>query len=210
MIWREKRILLIVLGLLLAANAIFFFTYRVQYQSRLGDLDARLDTAGQQLATARAARVQAEQQYQGYMRIQQDVKEVFDEHWSTEDERLTLMLAEIKRLANASNLVPRSYAFDRKPVESVFRGGAGRTRKADVGAMQVGVGFTVEGSYEQVRRLINLLELSQQFVIIDRVGLQARENPGDGPGQALSLSLHVKTLFRDTTTAVQRAANQRL
>ena len=41
MIWREKRVLLIVLGLLLLANTIFFFTYRVQYVSRLQDLDAR-------------------------------------------------------------------------------------------------------------------------------------------------------------------------
>src|SRR5205807_1245036 len=40
MIWREKRILLIVLGVLLLANTIFFFTYRVQYVSRLEDLDA--------------------------------------------------------------------------------------------------------------------------------------------------------------------------
>src|SRR5438874_2592741 len=32
MIWREKRILLIVLGLLLAANTVFFFTYRVRYE----------------------------------------------------------------------------------------------------------------------------------------------------------------------------------
>ena len=31
MIWREHRILLIVLGVLFIANAIFFFTYRVQY-----------------------------------------------------------------------------------------------------------------------------------------------------------------------------------
>jgi len=41
MIWRERRTLLIVLGLLLAANTIFFFTYRVQYEQRLRDLDTR-------------------------------------------------------------------------------------------------------------------------------------------------------------------------
>ena len=35
MIWREKRVLLIVLGVLLAANTVFFFTYRVQYKNRL-------------------------------------------------------------------------------------------------------------------------------------------------------------------------------
>ncbi|MEA2489631.1 MAG: hypothetical protein QOH21_1423 [Acidobacteriota bacterium] len=203
MIWREKRILLILLGLLLAANAIFFFTYRVQYQTRLTDLDERLDTADKQLESARAARLQAERQYQSYIQIQNDVKEVFDEHWSTEDARLTLMLAEIKRLGGASNLVPRSYAFDRKAVESAPTV-SGRTRKAEIGATEVGVGFSVEGSYEQVRRLINLLELSRQFVIIDEIALNANK------GQALTLTLHVKTLFRDDAAARPRVNNQRL
>ena len=40
MIWREKRTLLFVLGAALLANAIFFFTYRVQYENRLRALDA--------------------------------------------------------------------------------------------------------------------------------------------------------------------------
>lgn len=204
MIWREKRILLIVLGLLLAANAIFFFTYRVQYQTRLTDLDERLATADQQLAASRASRLMAERQYQSYVQIERDVQAVFDEHWSTEDARLTLMLAEIKRLAGASSLEPRTYAFDRRKVENVASA-SGRSRKADVGATQVGVSFTVEGTYEQARRLINLLELSQQFVIIDEISLQA------SAAQALTLSLHVKTLFRDTAPAKPvRATNQRL
>jgi hypothetical protein len=204
MIWREKRILLIVLGLLLAANAIFFFTYRVQYQTRLNDLDERLATADAQLQSARTARIQAERQYQSYIQIQSDVKEVFDEHWSTEDARLTLMLAEIKRLGNASNLIPNAYTFDRKEVEAVAGMGTSRAHKAEIGATEVGIGFSVEGTYEQVRRLINLLELSRQFVIIDRVSLNANK------GAALTLTLHVKTLFRDDAANRPRANNQRL
>lgn len=204
MIWREKRILLIILGLLLAANAIFFFTYRVQYQTRLNELDERLATADAQLQTARNSRIQAERQYQSYIQIQSDVKEVFDEHWSTEDARLTLMLAEIKRLGNASNLIPNAYTFDRKQVEAVAAAGSNRVHKADIGATEVGIGFSVEGTYEQVRRLINLLELSRQFVIIDRVSLTANK------GAALTLTLHVKTLFRDDAANRPRAKNQRL
>ena len=53
MIWREKRVLLIVLGLLLLADTIFFFTYRVQYVSRLQDLDARQEQTQTKLEQAR-------------------------------------------------------------------------------------------------------------------------------------------------------------
>ncbi|MFZ2492245.1 MAG: hypothetical protein WA208_12250, partial [Thermoanaerobaculia bacterium] len=65
-------------------------------------------------------------------------------------------------------------------------------RAKPLGAVEVGVSFSVQGTYQQSRRLINLLELSPQFVIIDRVDLGARE------GNQLSLNLHVKTLFKDT------------
>ena len=45
MIWRERKIPLIVMAVLLLGNVFFFFTYRVQYQSRLRDLDVRKDEA---------------------------------------------------------------------------------------------------------------------------------------------------------------------
>src|SRR5216684_975380 len=152
MIWREKRILLIVLGLLLLANTIFFFTYRVQYVSRLQDLDARQAQAAARLDQARHARITAEQ-----------------------------------RLAAASHLEPPSYQFT-----------AGETKntsivsntKGSIGTTTVEIAFTVQGTYEQVRRLINMLELSDQFVIIDGIGLTSSSTaPGD---KTLTLNIKLK------------------
>jgi hypothetical protein len=188
MIWREKRLLLIVLGLILAANTVFFFTYRVQYQNRLDALDARLDEVENELAQARNAREKAEQTVAGYRKVEADVVEVFDHHWSTQPRRLTLMIGEVKRLATASSLIPPSYSFRRGASERVA--GASRRREA-VGASEVGISFNVQGTYAQVRRLINLLELSRQFMIIEGISLAA------GEGDALTLNLDLKTLFRD-------------
>jgi hypothetical protein len=197
MIWREKRILLIVLGVLLAANTAFFFTYRVRYQSRLDDLDARLESAEKGLADARAERVATERRIEGYRKSEADIAEVFDEHWSTQTRRFTVLIAEVKRLAVASSLVPSSYSFDRGEAKdtSTAQAGAAR-RRADVGATEVGMSFNVTGTYEQARRLINLLELSRQFVIVDQISLSASQDA------RLSLNLHIKTLFRDDQRGV--------
>jgi len=197
MIWREKRTLLIVLGLLLAANTAFFFTYRVQYQNRLDDLDVRLAAAEDSLAAARAARLTAERQVQGYRKTEQDVAQVLDTHWSTQTRRFTALVAEVKRLAIASSLTPAAYVFDRADATTKSSG-----RKDTVGATEVGMSFTVEGTYQQVRRLINLLELSQQFVIIDRIQLTA------ATGDKLTLNLHLKTLFRDDSQTRAVATNR--
>lgn len=192
MIWREKRALLIILALLLIANAAFFFTYRVQYENRLRDLDARLEDDQRELKSAQATRLAAEQQLRAYAKVRADVAAVYDERWATQNERLTALIGEVKKLAVASSLIPGSYSFSR--TESTGTGSAAERAKTSApGATVVGIGFSVEGTYQQARRLINLLELSPQFVIIDQISLSSQQ------GDKLSLTLHLKTLFKDTT-----------
>ena len=196
MIWREKRILLIAIGVLLAANTIFFFTYRVQYENRLRELDARLEQKKGQLEEARRARVGAEQQVAAYRKVRSDVRQIYDVEWSTERQRLTAFIGEVMKLASqAGSPPPRTLSFQ--------RGAATKgTKTPGAGATEVGISFAVEGTYDQVRRLINLLELSDQFVIIDQISLSS-EN-----GDKLNMTIHVKTLFREATAAQQQKSTQ--
>lgn len=195
MIWREKRVLLIVLGVLLAANTIFFFTYRVQYESRLRDLEGRLDQAKGQLDEAKRSRVAAEAQLAAYRKADKDIRQIYEVEWSTEKQRLTAFIAEVMRLGTVSQLVPKSYSF----TGTAAKGPKTLTSKA----IEVGVAFPVEGTYQQIRRLINLLEISDQFVIIDQISLSS------GSGDKLNMTIRVKTLFRDTA-APPRTPNQDL
>lgn len=196
MIWREKQILLIALGILLLVNTIFFFTYRVQYESRLEALDARRDQDRARLAEARSTRIAAEQQVAAYRKIENDVQRVFTELWSTEGARLTSLITEVKRLSVAANLVP--------PSTSYTRGDPRGKRGAPLGATEVGISFAVNGSYQQIRRLINMLELSRQFIIIDRLDLNTTD------GERLTMNIHIKTLFRDMSPPPARVANRQL
>ena len=191
-IWREKRILLGVLAVLLVGNTIFFFTYRIQYERRLQDLEDRRQQASTRLAQEHAQRLTAERRIASYRRISGDVQEIYNKQWATEAERLTALIAEVKRLAVASELVPRSISYSRGG-----NTGAAESQRRTKGTQAeiVTIAFTVQGNYQQVRRLINLLELSQQFVIIDQISLTAAEN------QNLTLTLQLKTLFRDTTAS---------
>jgi Tfp pilus assembly protein PilO len=188
MIWREKRILLIILGVLLLANTIFFFTYRVQYVSRLEDLDGRQEQSKARLQQAQRARVTAELQLAAYKKVQNDLQILYNEHWSTPLLRLTALIDEVKKLAAASHLEPPSYAFSNSETKNSGTRGS-------VGTTTVGIAFTVQGTYEQVRRLTNLLELSDQFVIIDGISLASN---GATIDKILTLNIRLKTLFRDT------------
>lgn len=199
MIWREKRTLLIVLGLLLLGNVVFFLTYRVQYQTRLDEMDQRLAQAEAQLEKSKQTRLDAEAAIASYRKVERDVETVLDQHWSTQPRRLTMLIAEVKRLAEASNAVPKAYMFTTSERVQAARQST-RGAKKDIGAREVSISFSVEATYDQVRRMINLLELSQQFVIIEKIALTSGE-------ERLTLTLQLKTLFRDDESA---AAGNRL
>jgi len=178
MIWHEKKVILIVTGTLLLANLLFFFTYRVQYEQRVDDMRERLQQATAQLDAARARRLDLEGQIQAHDELVKKIESVFDEWWATPDERLTKVIQEVQDLGRKSGLVPQSMSF------------VNSEDNAQMGTSTMGISFTVEGSYEQVRQLINLIELSDEFLIIDSIGLRnSTEN-------RLSLNLALKTLFR--------------
>lgn len=203
MIWREKRILLIVLALLLLANTIFFFTYRVQYVSRLQDLDARQEQTTARLDQARHARITAEQQLAAYKKVQSDLQILYNDRWSTALQRLTALIDEVRRLAAASHLEPPSYQFTTGETKN---SNIVTNTKGSVGTTTVEIAFNVQGTYEQIRRLINMLELSDQFVIIDGISLASSPTtPGD---KNLTLNIRLKTLFRDVRTSAPSTSKQ--
>jgi Tfp pilus assembly protein PilO len=192
MIWREKRALLIVLGVLLLANILFFLTYRVRYQQRLEDLDSRKVQAQAQLDQAIAHRNGIQAQLAAYARVQHDIQTVYDERWSTQKKRLSAIIIETERLAAASQLHPKGYSFSQDVQKDASLNASAIS--ASSSATVVHIAFNVQGTYQQVRRLINLIELSDEFMIIDQLSLAtaAEENSG-----VINLTIRIKTLFRD-------------
>ncbi|PYQ52240.1 MAG: hypothetical protein DMF59_05320 [Acidobacteria bacterium] len=197
MIWREHRVLLIVLAVLLVANAIFFFTYRVQYEARLKALYARLQQSEDGLQRARNKRLQAEQAVASYRKVQTDLQMLYNSSWATEPERLTRLYAEIKRLAAASGIVmPKTFSFARTEDKEMQKTGG-------IGTVTVTISFTAQGTYQQLRRLINRLELSNQFVILDAINLGSGSSPDN-----LTLNVRLKTLFREPARSTMMVSKE--
>ena len=197
MIWREHRVLLIVLAVLLVANAIFFFTYRVQYEARLKALDVRLQQSEDNLQRAHNKRLQAEQAEASYRKVQTDLQMLYNSSWATEPERLTRLYAEIKRLAAASGIVmPKTFSFARTEDKEMQKTGG-------IGTVTVTISFTAQGTYQQLRRLINRLELSNQFVILDAINLGSGSSPDN-----LTLNVRLKTLFREPARSTMMVSKE--
>ncbi len=188
MIWREKRVWLIVLGLMLAADVFVFVTYRVQFQKRIEDVDARRVQAEARLAKEHAMRLAAEDAYTHDRKVQADLDTLYNSRWATQTERLTPWINEIKRMATASQLIPRVLSFAHVDEKDA----AATTKLKGIGTTTATISYSVQGNYQQVRRLINLLELSDQFVIIDSLTVAVAGDPN-----LLTLTLRLKTVFRE-------------
>ncbi|MGH9459290.1 MAG: type 4a pilus biogenesis protein PilO [Thermoanaerobaculia bacterium] len=181
MIWREKKWLLIGLGVAFVVNLVFFVTYRLRFEQRVDGFEATLDRTQAQLAGARQQRVAAERELATYRQVVRTVDQVYDQWWATPDERLTPLLVEMRELAKRANLQPPSVSYD---IGSERRDGETST---------FGISFGVRGTYDDIRRFINLVELSDQFVIIEEIGLA----DSSGVEGTLHLTIRLRTLFKN-------------
>jgi len=189
--WKQRRAWIVAIGALLVLNTIFFFTYRVRYEERVDDARVRLAQAKEQLSIATARRVDYEQQLAAHKTMIETINTVYDTWWSTPEKRLTKLIVEVRTLVEKCGLSVDAVSY--------ARGDASQ----DGGTTTMDVTFTVQGTYLQLRQLINLLELSDEFIIIDSVSFN-----GDDPSGTIGLNLHLRTIFKGEVkqTRVRRAA----
>lgn len=101
---------------------------------------------------------------------------LYRDRLATEESRLTLLILEVKELARQAGLEPPSLSYSEQQIEEF-----GLARKSIV--------FGVSGRYAQIRALVNFLELSELFLILEEIRLRERE------GDTLGIDLKIATLF---------------
>lgn len=109
---------------------------------------------------------------------------LYDNVLSTEDQRLTTVMREVRQLAREANLAPRQTTYPQEQLE-------------DYGLRKRSFVFSVEGTYFDLRKLINSLELSSSFLTLEEVQLD-----GSDPNGRLRISLKLSTLFSEPGEAV--------
>lgn len=125
-------------------------------------LSAKQEALELVLADARASRLAVDRLYR--------------EGFATEAERLTQLIAEVKRLAQRAGLEPAAISYPEETID-------------EHGLVRMSLVFAVQGTYSQLRTLINLIELSDLFLVLERVGLR------DSSASVLGINLQISTYF---------------
>lgn len=105
------------------------------------------------------------------------------------DDRMTAVLREVGMASRGAGLLPGGFSY-REVIND-------RT-----GGVRFGIVFSVEGTYEQIRSLLESLQASPQFLIIDSISFKGEE---DARSQILSIRLQVSTYLAEAEVGKLRA-----
>lgn len=175
-IWRQRLWVWVPALLFFLANVGAFAVYTVGYRGRIEALQDTLDGQEQTLKSLAAQQRDAQAMLTRVRTNEQQVEQLYAERLSTRSRRLTGVTAEVKELAAQSGLIPRAFSYPEEKIQEF-----GLVRRSFV--------FTVQGTYAELRKFINLLEASRSFLTLDEVVLNSTES------QELNISLKLSTLF---------------
>ena len=176
-IWRQRLWIWVPALVFFLANAGAFAVYKLGYAGRVETLQETLDDQGRRLNELTARRRGMEDMLARVRTNERQVEQLYAERLSTRSRRLTGITAEVKELAKKSGLVPRSLSYPEEDIEKF-----GLIKRSFV--------FSVDGTYTDLRKFINLLEVSRSFLSLDEVQVA-----GSAAGPELRIDLSLSTLF---------------
>lgn len=179
-IWRRRLWVWVPALVFFLANATAFTVYRFGFADRVHSLEEDLDREQKELAPLAARRQELERLLARSRRNQQEIARLYSESFATRSQRLTAITAEVKSLARKAGLDPQTLTYPEQDIE-------------EYGLVKRSFAFPVEGTYLELRRFINLLELSSSFLTLEDVQLAG--SGGDEDGADLRMTLRLSTLF---------------
>jgi len=180
-IWRQRLWVWVPALLFFLANAGAFAVYKLGYAGRVESLQETLDGQARKLQDLTAQQRNVEAMLARVRTNEQQVEQLFSDRLSSRSRRLTGITAEVKELAQRSGLVPRTLSYPEEDIE-------------EFGLIKRSFVFSVEGTYVELRRFVNLLEVSRSFLSLDEVTVS-----GTSEGPELRIDLALSTLFAQDT-----------
>lgn len=185
--WRRNLWLWLPAAVFFLLTVVLLGVFALEFADETQVARTRLARRTEELDVIRAQRERAQGIVEKVRASEEGLADFYGRRLSTEREGLTRILAEIKNLCRLSGIPPTSLAYERQALE-----GQDVSRRT--------ITFSVDGSYAQLRQLINFIELSDSFLILDEVSLRGN----DVEGTPLRISLKLSTLFTVNSGAPAR------
>jgi hypothetical protein len=160
---------------LVVVNLAILVTYEVAFASDVDQLRDEVAAERSRVELLSAQRTELAELVLGARRSRAGIEHLYRSNFGTERERFTDWIREVKELAEQSGLAPSSISYPREELVTY-------------GLLKRSFDFPISGSYSSLRQFINLLELTESFVVLEGVTMNESE-------PELRISLSLSTLF---------------
>lgn len=188
-LWWERRWLWLPAAIFVLVGLALLLGYELALAGRLGLQAGAISSRQEELEEIAKRRRETDALVQRARTTRHAIDELYDERLGSEAVRLTAVMIEVKQLARTAGLSGiEAISYDDETVRELPL-----TKKS--------ITFSAEGSYEELRGFINLLELSPSFLSLDEIRVHGEE------GGRLRLQVRLSTMFLDPD---ERPAGERL
>ena len=178
MVWRRMLKIWLPGLLLLLLNLGILSTYRFLLAGQTQLRSSRVERLSTTLADLEAHRTALDEVIEKAGVNRSRVEEFYGRWLSSEADRLTQVIAEVKRMARSAGVKTSGFRYPDEALE-------------EFELVRRSIVFSVEGGYQQLRRFVHDLERSEQFLILDEIGL----NETSGGNSEVRVRIKVSTLF---------------
>ena len=178
-IWRRRSWVwwLPLLFVVVNIGSILFF--QTTFAGQLDKLENNYDKQAEQLGEYKEEVERIDQFLDQVKDQERMVSSLYRDHFGTESERFTRVLREIRTLARRAGLDPKSFSYP-----------GGEIGEYELN--RLGIRFSVDGTYDQLRTFINFLELTDQFLTLESITLAGGKGDRDA---RLQIRFNVSTMF---------------
>jgi Tfp pilus assembly protein PilO len=115
------------------------------------------------------------------IRLQEELEEIQSKVFGNLDQRLTNILREVREAPRQAGLLPGGFTYS-------------IDEDRDLELTQFQIAFAVNGEYQQIRKMLEKLQTSPEFLIVDRIGIAGEE---ETMSTVLRISIQVSTYLAD-------------
>lgn len=176
--WRQDLGRWLPAAIFLLLNVLLLAVFVSRFADEAEVARTRLGKQREALEALQARRQTAEEVLERVKASEDGLTDFYGRRLSTEGESLTRIISEIKEICRLAGIPPSSITYQKERLE-----GQDLSRR--------NIDFSVSGSYAQFRQLLNLLELSDSFLILQQVSIGG----ANVEGAPVRINLRLSTLF---------------
>ena len=186
--WRRLMAVWLPAVALCVVSAAFFVWQTSESGGRRAQVRNQIAELEQEIARLERLQLAVVSDRQTVAEIDRQFKLLYNETFGDLDQRLTRILRAVGTATREAGLLPGSFSYS-------------ASDNRETGFIRFGIGFSVNGEYQQIRQMLSALQASPEFLVVENLNLSGAEDP---LSRDLRISVSIATFLAEADSSQLR------